>query len=465
MESDDVITVGELDRRLRRAVEVASDDFWIEGEVASLKRAPSGHVYFTLKDEREDAVIDCVMYRFDAQRARRVLTEGARLQLKGRATVWAPRGRLQLVGSLARLAGRGELLVALEKLKEQLAKEGLFDPARKRALPTAPRVVGVVTSGSGAAFHDIRTVAFRRGGLTLVLSPALVQGDAAAPSIVAALDLLERYPGLDALIVGRGGGSAEDLMAFNDERVVRRIARCRVPVVSAVGHEIDITLTDLAADVRAATPSQAAELLVPDRLAQREALVSCERRLLRAQVGFLAAVHARLARLSHRVSDPRFVIAARQQELDELSERMALTTRQRVVRLGRVHGDLLQRLAHRHPERVLARARGQLAQLSGRLAAAAQVQLNQRRRALGMRAAQLDALSPLAVLGRGYAIALHDGLPVLSSQELAPGDQVQVRVAHGAFRARVTQIEAPRPAGEVAELALTDEAPVSEVRS
>ena len=465
MESDDVITVGELDRRLRRAVEVASDDFWIEGEVASLKRAPSGHVYFTLKDEREDAVIDCVMYRFDAQRARRVLTEGARLQLKGRATVWAPRGRLQLVGSLARLAGRGELLVALEKLKEQLAKEGLFDPARKRALPTAPRVVGVVTSGSGAAFHDIRTVAFRRGGLTLVLSPALVQGDAAAPSIVAALDLLERYPGLDALIVGRGGGSAEDLMAFNDERVVRRIARCRVPVVSAVGHEIDITLTDLAADVRAATPSQAAELLVPDRLAQREALVSCERRLLRAQVGFLAAVHARLARLSHRVSDPRFVIAARQQELDELSERMALTTRQRVVRLGRVHGDLLQRLAHRHPERVLARARGQLAQLSGRLAAAAQVQLNQRRRALGMRAAQLDALSPLAVLGRGYAIALHDGLPVLSSQELAPGDQVQVRVAHGAFRARVTQIEAPRPAGEAAELALTDEAPVSEVRS
>ncbi len=464
MESDDVITVGELDRRLRRAVEVASDDFWIEGEVASLKRAPSGHVYFTLKDEREDAVIECVMYRFDAQRARRVLNEGARLQLKGKATVWAPRGRLQLVATLARLAGRGELLVALEKLKEQLAKEGLFDAARKRSLPTAPRVVGVVTSGAGAAFHDIRTVAFRRGGLTLVLSPALVQGEAAATSIVAALDLLERYPGLDALIVGRGGGSAEDLMAFNDERVVRRIARCRVPVISAVGHEIDVTLTDLAADVRAATPSQAAELLVPDRLAQREALVSCERRLLRAQVAFLAAIHARLSRLTHRVSDPRFVIAARQQELDELAERMARVMRQRVVRLGRAHGDLMQRLAHRHPERVLARARGQLGQLSGRLAAAARLQLSQRRKAFGMRAAQLDALSPLAVLGRGYAIALRDGLPVLSSQELAPGDQVRVRVAHGAFRARVTQIEAPRPAGE-SEPSVTDEAPVSEVRS
>jgi exodeoxyribonuclease VII large subunit len=464
MESDDVITVGELDRRLRRAVEVASDDFWIEGEVASLKRAPSGHVYFTLKDEREDAVIDCVMYRFDAQRARRVLTEGARLQLKGRATVWAPRGRLQLVGTLARLAGRGELLLALEKLKTQLAKEGLFDAARKRALPKAPRIVGVVTSGSGAAFHDIRTVAFRRGGLRLVLAPALVQGEAAAPSIVAALDLLERYPGLDALIVGRGGGSGEDLMAFNDERVVRRIARCRVPVVSAVGHEIDVTLTDLAADVRAATPSQAAELLVPDRAQQREALARCERHLVRAQVSFMAAVHARWSRLAHRVTDPRFVIAARQQELDELAERMARVTRQRLVRSQRARHELAQRLAQRHPERVLARARGQLAQLSGRLATAARFELGQRRKAFGTRAAQLHALSPLAVLGRGYAIALREGLPVLSSQELSPGDQVQVRVAHGAFRARVTQIEAPR-ASEEDSGGAGDAAPISEVRS
>jgi exodeoxyribonuclease VII large subunit len=443
MESDDVITVGELDRRLRRAVEVASDDFWIEGEVASLKLAPSGHVYFTLKDEREDAVIDCVMYRFDAQRARRVLTEGARLQLKGRATVWAPRGRLQLVGTLARLAGRGELLLALEKLKEQLAKEGLFDPAKKRALPTAPRIVGIVTSGVGAAFHDIRTVAFRRGGLRLVLAPALVQGEAAAASIVAALDLLERYPGLDALIVGRGGGSGEDLMAFNDERVVRRIARCRVPVVSAVGHETDVTLTDLAAD---ATPSQAAELLVPDGGAQREALARCERHLVRAQLSFLAAEHARLSRLTQRVTDPRFVIAARQQELDELRERMAQLVRRRVTRLRRAENELLQRLAHRHPERVLSRAREKLALLAGRLASAQRFELSRRRRAFGMRAAQLNALSPLAVLGRGYAIALRDDLPVLSSQELSPGDHVHVRVAHGAFRARVTQVEAPRDA-------------------
>lgn len=459
MESDDVITVGELDRRLRRAVELASGDFWIEGEVASLKRAPSGHVYFTLKDEREDAVIDCVMYRFDAQRARRILVEGARLQLRGRATVWAPRGRLQLVGTLARLAGRGELLLALEKLKEQLAQEGLFDPARKRALPTAPRVVGVVTSGSGAAFHDIRTVAFRRGGLLLVLAPALVQGEAAAPSIVAALDLLERYPGLEAIIVGRGGGSGEDLMAFNDERVVRRVARCKVPIVSAVGHEIDVTLTDLVADVRAATPSQAAELLVPDRAAQREALLRCERHLVRAQLGLLAAAQSRLTRAQSRISDPRFVIAARQQELDELGQRMLRIARQRLQRGQRLQQELSQRLAHRHPERVLARARADVRLLSGRLLSATRLSLSRRRKAFGTLAAGLHALSPLAVLGRGYAIATREGLPVLSSLELEPGQAVHVRLSQGGFRAKVTQVEEPDDAPQ------SDSQPVSEVRS
>jgi exodeoxyribonuclease VII large subunit len=460
MESDDVISVGELDRRLRRAVEVASGDFWIEGEVASLKRAPSGHVYFTLKDEREDAIIDCVMYRFDAQRARRILTEGARLQLKGRATVWAPRGRLQLVGTLARLAGRGELLLALEKLKQQLASEGLFEPSRKRSLPKAPRVVGVVTSGAGAAFHDIRTVAFRRGGLRLVLAPALVQGEAAAASIVAALDLLERYPGLDALIVGRGGGSGEDLMAFNDERVVRRIARCAVPVVSAVGHEVDITLTDLVADVRAATPSQAAELLVPDRQAQREALQRCERHLVRAQLSLLAEAQSRVSRLAQRVSDPRFIIAVRQQELAELSERMARQLRRGIAQRQRERSQLLQRLAHRHPESVLARARGDLSLLRARLGAVMRLGLGARRKSFGRCVAQLDALSPLAVLGRGYAIATLQGLPVLASQELALGDTVRVRVAHGAFRARVTQLEVSTSDGGEAQ-----EGPVSEVRS
>jgi exodeoxyribonuclease VII large subunit len=248
-------------------------------------------------------------------------------------------------------------------------------------------------------------------------------------------------------------------MAFNDERVVRRVARCTVPVVSAVGHEIDVTLTDLVADVRAATPSQAAELLVPDRAAQREALLRCERHLVRAQLGLLAAAQSRLTRAASRVSDPRFVIAARQQELDELGQRMVRIARLRLQRGQRLQQELSQRLAHRHPERVLARARADVRLLSGRLVAATRLELSRRRKAFGAVAAGLHALSPLAVLGRGYALATRDGLPVLSSLELEPGQAVHVRLAHGGFRAKVSQIEAPDDAPQ------SDAQPVSEVRS
>lgn len=294
------------------------------------------------------------------------------------------------------------------------------------------------------------------------MAPALVQGESAAPSICAALDLLERYPGLDALIVGRGGGSGEDLMAFNDERVVRRVARCSVPVVSAVGHEVDVTLTDLVADMRAATPSQAAEILVPDRALQREALKRFERHLARAELSLLARYAAHLSRVQGRLSDPRFVIVERQQELDELAERMLRVTRQRLARARREQHDWLKRLAHRHPARVVARTRGELALLQNRLITAQKLALGARRRALSASALQLDALSPLAVLGRGYAIATRDGLPVLSSSELSPGDRVEVRVAHGAFRASVTRV-LREEAG--AERAASDAAPESEVTS
>ena len=291
-----IVSVGELDRRLRFAVERASMGCWIEGEVSSLKRAPSGHLYFCLKDPKEDAIIECVMYRFDAQRAARFLVDGAKVQLFGRATVWAPRGRLQLVAQRARPAGRGGLLVALEELKLKLASEGLFAVERKRKLPSDPQVVGVVTSASGAAFHDIRTVALRRGSVRLVLANAIVQGEGAPESLCAALDRIEGYPGLAVVIIGRGGGSGEDLMAFNHESVVRRVAAMRVPVVSAVGHEIDTSLTDLAADARAATPSEAAELVVPDERTRRAALGKAFAALERAMLGRVFGLRAEVER-------------------------------------------------------------------------------------------------------------------------------------------------------------------------
>lgn len=441
-EEAEVIGVAELDRRLKHAVEGVTGREWIEGEVGSLKRAASGHVYFSLKDEREDAMIDCVMYRYQAQRARQVLEDGARVQLFGRATLWAPRGRLQLVAEQARPAGRGALLEALEQLKLKLAAEGLFAVERKRPLPPEPRVVGVVTSSAGAAFHDIRTVAFRRGGARLVLAPAQVQGEAAPASIVRALELIERYPGLDVIIVGRGGGAAEDLMAFNDERVVRRVAALRVPVVSAVGHEIDTTLTDLAADVRAATPSQAAELVIPDARARREALARLARQLARAVEARVTEDRATVERLRNRLSDPRFLIAERQQGLDLLGQELERLARRAIARRRSASELLYRRLATRHPRAVLAEARGELGPLSARLEAAVRFRLETFRRTLGERAARLEGMSPLSVLGRGYAIARReDGRAVRRASEVRVGEALELIVHDGRVGARVTRID------------------------
>lgn len=436
-----VIGVAELARRLRITLEGMSGTDWVEGEVGGFKRAPSGHCYFTLKDERADACIECVMYKFQAARARNVLTEGARVQLRGRATVYERRGRLQWVAEAARPAGRGALLEALERLKRKLAGEGLFDVTRKRPLPTEPRVVGVVTSRSGAAVHDICTVALRRGKVRLVVSHASVQGDGAVRSLLEALDRIEAYPGLDVLIVGRGGGSGEDLMAFNDERVVRRVARCKVPVVSAVGHEIDVSLTDLVADRRAATPSEAAELVVPSMEERRQAIARHLGHLKRSMVSRLHEERLRSERLGQRLSDPRFLIAARQQDLDELRGRLEGVVQrsmvQRRMRLEQQH----RRLALHHPRAVLARARGELQPLRGRLAAAMARLLARCRAELGSGGAALHALSPLSILGRGYALATRaGGVPIRSAAELIPGERVEVRVRTGAFAAEVTSV-------------------------
>jgi exodeoxyribonuclease VII large subunit len=435
---EEVVSVSELDRRLRRAVEDASVKLWVEGEVSSLKRAPSGHVYFSLKDEVEDAIVECVMYRFNAQRARRHLNEGARLQLTGQATVWAPRGRLQFVANEVRPAGRGALLEALEQLKERLAAEGLFAVERKRALPAEPRVIGVVTSKSGAAFHDIVTVAFRRGDVKIVLAPALVQGEGAPETIIRALDLIERYPGLDVVVVGRGGGSGDDLMAFNDERVVRRVARMRVPVVSAVGHEVDFSLTDLAADVRAATPSEAAELVVPETRARAAVLARSHNALLRAARARLLRWRGEIDRARARLSDPRFVIAERQQELDDLHARLRQHAT-RTLAQRRAQTELLtRRLYGRHPRAVLANARVELGPLKVRLENAMRRRLSRDAAALSDGAVRLDGLSPLTILGRGYAIATRaDGRALRSAEDVAVGDEIAIRLGRGKLASRV----------------------------
>lgn len=435
------MSVAQLARRLRLTLEGMDGVDWVEGEIGGLKRAPSGHCYFTLKDEKADACIECVMYKFQATRARNVLAEGARVQLRGRPTVYERRGRLQWVADAARPAGRGALLEALERLKQRLAAEGLFDPARKRPLPEEPRVIGIVTSRGGAVFHDVRTVALRRAPVRLVLSHASVQGNGAAESLIEALDRIERYPGLDLLIVGRGGGSGEDLAVFNDERVVRRVARCQVPVISAVGHEIDITLTDLVADRRAATPSEAAELAVPSEEERRERLKRCSRHLHQAMRARLHQERLLVERLSRRLSDPRFLIAVRQQELDEMSVRLERAAQRGIARRRAALETQERRLERQHPQAVLSRGRAQLDRLEGRLTAAMRRLLDRARSDFTAQTSALHALSPLAILGRGYALATRaDGVPIRRAADLVPGERVEVRVQTGAFAAEVTDV-------------------------
>lgn len=440
---DEVIGVADLVRRLGRAVQAASGREWVEGEVTQLRVAESGHAYFTLKDDREEARLDCVAYRQAASRARHLLQPGARVQVLGGAAVYAARGRLQLVAERLRAAGRGALLEALERLKQRLAGEGLFAPERKRALPPEPRVIGIVTSRQGAAVHDIIAVARQRGRVRLVLSPALVQGEGAPASLLRALDRIEALPGLDVVIVGRGGGASEDLMAFNDEAVVRRIATMRVPVVSAVGHEIDVTLADLAADVRAATPSHAAELVVPDERAARDRLRSTAERLTRAMRTRVLEDREALGKLRRRLPDPRVRRFDAQQRLDELFARLGDALRRRLGSERARLADRRQELAARHPRAVLAAARARLGPLTVRLEAVTQRTLRGGRARLERERARLVSLSPLAVLERGYAIVTSaDGRALVRAREASPGDSVRVRLHEGRLDATIARVEA-----------------------
>jgi exodeoxyribonuclease VII large subunit len=455
-----VISVADLARRLKRSVESQTGREWVEGEVVSFKRAGSGHVYFSLKDGREDACIECVMYRLDALRARQHLFEGARLQTLGRATLWAPRGRLQFVIASVRPVGLGSQLEQLERLKLKLKAEGLFERERKRKLPVAARYVGVITSAHGAALHDIRTVAFRRGPVTLVVSPALVQGEFAPESLLKALDRIERDPRVEVIIIGRGGGASEDLMAFNDERVVRRIACLRVPCISAVGHEVDTTLTDLVADVRAATPSEAAELVVPDHGERLARIGLLARRLGRAMRGRMLEDRSSQKALRARLSDPRFVIAQHQQSLDERLLRAERALGRRLGAAGTRRENLERRLLSRHPRLGVLAARGALGPLASRLgsamqrrlglgqasvspaerrlAAAARARLRDERTRLELLSSRLAALSPLTVLARGYAIVLDEnGHAITRADAVAPGESLNVRLHEGSLQARV----------------------------
>ena len=398
-----VLTVGQLGRVVGRSLErTFAAELWVEGEVSGARPAASGHVYFSMKDEAEDASIDVVLYRSSVTpRGRALVKDGSRIRVRGKPTYWSPRGKLQFVGDRVEPTGKGALLEALEKLKEKLQAEGLFANEKKRALPHDPRVIGVVTSSSGAVIHDICKVAFRRGSARILLAPAQVQGPGAAESIRRALRMLQRVADVDVIVIGRGGGSSDDLLAFNDEQVVREVAACRVPIVSAVGHEVDVTLVDFAADARAATPSQAAEMIVPDLNARRRLLEERARGLERAMRGRLAEDRAEMARLMRAFGDPRLLIAGAQQRIDELVHRLTHLAQRRLANEKENVGALGAQLRAQHPQVRIARDRARATELEARLVAATRQRMAAESTQVATLGQRLDRIAPHLVRDRG----------------------------------------------------------------
>lgn len=441
-----VFSVSELNGSVRQLLEHSYGLLWVEGEISNLARPRSGHLYFSLKDN--SAQVRCALFRGKARLMRTPLADGDQVRLRARVSVYAARGDYQLIVEHVEPAGDGALRRAFEQLKTRLDAEGLFAVERKRALPTAPRRIGVITSATGAAIRDVLSVVARRFPLGAVrVYPVPVQGDAAPAAIVKALERASARADCDVLLLVRGGGSLEDLWSFNDERVARAIVASRVPVVSGVGHEVDVTIADFAADMRAATPSAAAERVCPDLGARAAALPRMAEQLqtridtrLRAARERLAGLEARLAR-----QHPRRRLEAPMQRLDMAEQRLQRAMRQR---LGGQHeriATLTRRLELASPRRRLDGAAVQRDALARRLAVAMHTRVRREEQRIANAARALHAVSPLQTLERGYAIARdgHDRV-VRSADTMAPGDRLNVDLAQGRLDCEVRTVHTKR---------------------
>ena len=391
----------------------------IRGELSNYKKYPSGHHYFTMKDGQSQ--LKCVMFRSSAMRLRFCPENGMMVQAAGRITVYPRDGVYQLYCVAMTPEGAGDLAVAFEQLKKKLGAEGLFDPAHKKPIPTYPHRIAIITSAAGAAVHDMLRIIRHRYPLTEVkLLPVRVQGEEAAGEIAAALDYANRYQVADLIITGRGGGSMEDLWAFNEEVVARAIYRSKIPVISAVGHEPDVTIADYVADLRAATPSNAAELCTPNQQELRQKITAAQTRMASLLSRQLKNCRTQLElRKNARVlQSPENYLADRRQTLDMLTEK-----------LGRTMANRLTKEA------------GQLALWRQRLSTAENAVLAGERKRLETRSARLDAMSPLKVLSRGYSITEDDrGAAIVSASTLHPGDHITIRFHRGSVDAQVEQV-------------------------
>ncbi|SFR48315.1 Exodeoxyribonuclease VII large subunit [Marinobacter daqiaonensis] len=441
------LTVSELNRQARHLLETSFMQAWVEGELSGLSRPSSGHWYFSLKDDR--CQVRCAMFRGVNQRLRDIPKEGDQVRIRGKVTLYENRGDFQIIVEHLEPAGLGALQQAFEALKARLQAEGLFAVERKKPIPGMPRHIGVVTSPTGAAIHDILTVLGRRcPGIPVTVYPTAVQGQAATTGIVDAIARAVRHNRADVLIIGRGGGSLEDLWCFNEEAVARAIAACPIATVSAVGHEVDVTIADFVADLRAPTPSAAAEKVSPDQAAWLSRLEDTRLRLAAAAGRHLRQLENRLSHIAARLRDPRRDLQEKAQRLDETELRFRQAMSQQLNGRRTRTGHLEQRLLAHRPSRHISERFAHIEQLRERLNLTLNRQLERRGERLQSAARTLHAVSPLATLGRGYAIVSSDSQTVVrEAGSLAPGDRISARLARGRVDAEVIAIRA-EPTGK-----------------
>lgn len=436
-----IFTVSELTRNIQLLLESSFDRIWIEGEISNLRRPGSGHVYFTLKDERSQ--IRAVVFRQSLRAVKFALEDGIHIICRAALNVYEQRGEYQLIIDLVEPKGLGALQLAFEQLKARLQAEGLFDSARKRPIPFLPGRIGVITSPTGAVIRDILTITARRfSSIPVLIAPVRVQGMEAAAEIVGAFARMNQIPDVDVIILARGGGSLEDLAPFNDESVVRAVCNSRIPVISAVGHETDFAITDFAADLRASTPSAAAELVCPLRRELEESIFDLRKRLRGHLMRSLDRLRRDLDDLSLRLRHPGRRIADLRIHLDSGTDRLRPAMLNRIEINRRNVLDNQSKLKCFSPmEKIRSRRLG-LEVAKKDLVQAIGHRLDGLKSELGSDMALLENLSPLAVLRRGYSIVrTHpDGRIVRRAEEVAPGDPIEIKLSSGQLKAEVREI-------------------------
>ncbi len=434
-----VYSISDINSLIRETLEGQFTPVWVRGEISNFKPHTSGHHYFSLKDD--NAQMSAVMFKGHNSKLKFKPENGLEVLVRGKITVYEPRGTYQVFCEHMEPVGAGALQKAFEQLKAKLQTEGLFELKRKRALPAFPKHIGLVTSPTGAAIRDILNVLRRRyKSARITLAPALVQGETAPASIVAALALMNRLQDVDVVIIGRGGGSAEDLWAFNDERVARAIAASRIPTISAVGHEVDFTIADFVADLRAPTPSAAAELVVKSSDEVSHRIHTAKQRLWRALQNKMQQWNEKIYTLSKRLIDPQRTLQDLHMRNDELASRLEAAAFRYVEDRRRHILFAVQKMGS--PLEMVKRLRQQVHMYAVQVAAGVQKRLDKQTARLTKACAQLDAMSPLKVVARGYSIVENkQGTVIKRAQDVRVNDELKITLAEGELRAEVKEIK------------------------